>query len=46
MTERFSLEAGFAAYFTCRSNKRNTFNALAFELDHEKQSYSFMERTE
>ena len=25
----------FAAYFTCRRNKRNTANALAFELDFE-----------
>ena len=30
--ECFSLEAIFEAYFSCRSNKRNTINALAFEL--------------
>ena len=31
----FTLEAIFEAYFSCRSNKRNTINALAFELDYE-----------
>ncbi|MCP3908485.1 MAG: hypothetical protein GY712_10770 [Oceanicoccus sp.] len=25
----------FEAYFNCRSNKRNTLNALAFEIDYE-----------
>ena len=25
----------FDAYFNCRSNKRNTANALAFEVDYE-----------
>jgi RNA-directed DNA polymerase len=35
LKEGFSLEAIFEAYFFCRSNKRNTINALAFELDYE-----------
>jgi len=30
-----SLEEVFEAYFSCRNNKRNTINALAFELDYE-----------
>ena len=33
--EGFTLEAVFEAYFDCRKNKRNTINALAFELDYE-----------
>lgn len=35
LNQGFSLEAVFEAYFSCRSNKRNTINALAFELDYE-----------
>lgn len=35
LKQGFSLEAIFEAYFSCRSNKRNTINALAFELDYE-----------
>jgi RNA-directed DNA polymerase len=35
LKEGFTLEAVFEAYFSCRSNKRNTINALAFELDYE-----------
>ena len=35
LKEGFSLEEVFEAYFSCRSNKRNTINALAFELDYE-----------
>ena len=35
LNEGFSLEEVFEAYFSCRSNKRNTINALAFELDYE-----------
>ena len=35
LKEGFSLEAVFEAYFSCRSNKRNTINSLAFELDYE-----------
>jgi RNA-directed DNA polymerase len=31
----FTLVEVFEAYFSCRSNKRNTINALAFELDYE-----------
>ena len=30
-----SLEEIFEAYFNCRQNKRNTANALAFEIDYE-----------
>jgi RNA-directed DNA polymerase len=26
----------FEAYFACRSNKRNTINAIAFEVDYEQ----------
>jgi len=32
---KIAAEALFEAYFTCRKNKRNTYNALAFELDYE-----------
>lgn len=32
---KITAEAFFEAYFTCRKNKRNTYNALAFELDYE-----------
>ena len=35
LKEGFTLEEVFEAYFSCRSNKRNTINALAFELDYE-----------
>ena len=30
-----ALSELFEAYFNCRSNKRNTLNALAFEVDYE-----------
>jgi RNA-directed DNA polymerase len=33
--EKISLDEVFEAYFHCRKNKRNTINALAFELDYE-----------
>ncbi len=33
--EQIDLEDLFGAYFTCRSNKRKTANALAFEVDYE-----------
>ena len=36
LKEGFSLDAIFEAYFSCRSNKRNTINALAFELALDK----------
>ena len=36
LKDGFSLEAIFDAYFSCRSNKRNTINALAFELALDK----------
>ena len=32
---KVKLEALFTAYFECRKNKRNTTNALAFEVDYE-----------
>lgn len=32
---KIELEELFDAYFNCRSNKRNTANALAFEVDYE-----------
>lgn len=32
---KIKLEELFEAYFACRSNKRNTTNALAFEIDYE-----------
>jgi RNA-directed DNA polymerase len=35
LNEGFTLEAVFESYFSCRKNKRNTINALAFELDYE-----------
>jgi hypothetical protein len=32
---KIELEELFHAYFECRKNKRNTANALAFEIDYE-----------
>ncbi|MBQ2796384.1 MAG: hypothetical protein IJD12_06425 [Tidjanibacter sp.] len=32
-----SLEDVFEAYFDCRKNKRNTANALLFEIDYERK---------
>ncbi|MBN2164783.1 MAG: hypothetical protein JW717_00735 [Marinilabiliaceae bacterium] len=32
---KIELEEFFEAYFNCRSNKRNTANAKAFEVDYE-----------
>ena len=32
---KIELEELFDAYFNCRINKRNTANALAFEVDYE-----------
>jgi len=32
-----SLEDVFTAYFDCRRRKRNTYNALAFEVDYERK---------
>ena len=29
------LQELFEAYFSCRANKRNTANAIAFEVDYE-----------
>ena len=37
LKQGFTLEEVFDAYFSCRSNKRNTINALAFELDYESK---------
>ncbi|HAT7072804.1 TPA: hypothetical protein JAN90_08535 [Legionella pneumophila] len=35
MEQGASLESLFQAYFDCRKNKRNTMNALRFEVDYE-----------
>ena len=32
---KIKLEELFEAYFACRSNKRSTINAIAFEVDYE-----------
>ena len=32
---KVELEALFTAYLECRKNKRNTANAIAFEVDYE-----------
>ena len=32
---KIALQELFEAYFSCRSNKRNTVNAIAFEIDYE-----------
>ncbi|MFH1562576.1 MAG: hypothetical protein ABIF11_04045 [Nitrospirota bacterium] len=32
---KIELSELFEAYFNCRSNKRNTINALSFEIDYE-----------
>jgi RNA-directed DNA polymerase len=34
---KIKLEELFQAYFDCRKNKRNTINALAFEIDYESK---------
>jgi RNA-directed DNA polymerase len=34
-TAKITLEEVFEAYYNCRSNKRNTANAIAFEVDYE-----------
>ena len=31
---KIKLEELFEAYFACRSNKRSTINAIAFEVDY------------
>jgi RNA-directed DNA polymerase len=36
-TPKFELHELFEAYFSCRKNKRNTANALAFEVDYESK---------
>lgn len=36
-TSEIKLEELFEAYFACRKNKRNTINALAFEIDYESK---------
>jgi retron-type reverse transcriptase len=42
--ERHYLKTGlFAAYYACRRNKRNTHNALLFELNQEKEIQSLYE---
>lgn len=37
VTQKIKLEELFEAYFDCRKNKRNTVNALAFEVDYENK---------
>jgi len=34
--QNIKLDELFEAYYNCRKNKRNTINALAFEIDYEK----------
>lgn len=34
IVEKITLEEVFEAYFECRRNKRNTYNALNFEVDY------------
>jgi RNA-directed DNA polymerase len=34
---KIALEELFEAYYTCRQNKRNTANAIAFEIDYESK---------
>ena len=34
---KIELVEVFQAYFDCRKNKRNTANALAFEVDYESK---------
>jgi RNA-directed DNA polymerase len=41
---KIAAEALFEAYFTCRKNKRNTYNALAFELDYEHNLVELMNK--
>ena len=36
-TSNISLEELFEAYLLCRANKRNTANAIAFEVDYEQK---------
>jgi hypothetical protein len=37
------LDELFEAYFNCRSNKRNTANAIAFEIDYESNLIALYE---
>lgn len=37
MANKFTLEEVFEAYYRCRKNKRNTCNALAFEMDYQRK---------
>jgi retron-type reverse transcriptase len=40
---KIELEELFDAYFNCRSNKRNTANAIAFEVDYESNLVKLVE---
>jgi RNA-directed DNA polymerase len=40
------LEDLFKAYYSCRKNKRNTINALAFELNLEEELIQLKEELE
>jgi retron-type reverse transcriptase len=39
-----SLEDVFEAYFECRKNKRNTCNAIKFEMNYEDQCYDLWQK--
>ena len=43
---RILLEDLFKAYYSCRKNKRNTLNALAFELNLEEELIQLKEEIE
>lgn len=40
---QIELHELYEAYFACRKNKRNTINALEFELDYESKLMDLME---
>ena len=40
---KITIEEIFEAYFQCRHNKRNTINALAFEVDYESNLVTLLE---
>ena len=40
---KIELDELFQAYFACRKNKRNTANAIAFEVDYENNLVKLFE---
>jgi len=42
-TRKIFIEELFLAYYSCRKNKRNTINALAFEVDYENNLLTLLE---